>query len=106
MMATWREPQPRVANGQAPQTQSSGMLRNHWSPGHSDLVVYKDDDEDENYDDDADNEDDDDENDDDDAYDDDEEPTSLVVWQKTKTRPIEKSRVAITWMNHDHDGTV
>ena len=29
---------------------------------------------------------------------DDEDPTSLVVWQKTKTRPIEKSRVAITWM--------
>ena len=76
------------------------MLRNHQSPDHSDLVVYEDDDEDENDDDDADNEDEDDEN------DDDEEPTSLVVWQKTKTRPIEKSRVAITWMNHDHDGTV
>ena len=26
-----------------------------------------------------------------------EELTSFVVWQKTKTRPIEKSRVAITF---------
>ena len=75
-----------MANGQVPQRWSSGKLRNHWLPNYQDLVVCKYDGEDN----------DDVDDDDEDVDDDDEETTSLVVWQKTKTRPIEKSKVAIT----------
>ena len=83
------------ANEQVLQRRSSGKPRNHWSPDSSDVEDTKGFGEndglvklktlmremlsiknvDENN----------------------EELTSFVVWQKTKTRPIEKSRVAITF---------
>ena len=83
------------ANEQVLQRRSSGKLRNHWSPDSSDVEDAKGFGEDDvlvklktlmremlsikNFDENI------------------EELTSFVVWQKTKTRPIEKSRVAITF---------